>query len=120
MLTIVMLLIGPIGIIFLILERRHARENRMLMAQFVGEVKENPALTDRERIDHIENAYRVNGFETVYKDQQRLETAKKEFSLGTAFIGISLVWVGLVAYLVYYFFLQRPKKVTIDLHQVKE
>lgn len=100
------------GIIFLIKERRDRLENERRFGQWLRGFEKAPLDERREAAYRL---YTQNGYEVIELDKDTLEARKRHFSAGWALIGFSFLGVGVLVYLAWYAWFQKPEITRIDL-----
>ncbi len=113
--TIIMIFALPIGIYLLMQEKKSMKKYQAIFDNFYKKVQEDHTLNNQEKIDLLEKMLYQNGYEITQKTKHLVEGKKKIFSIGWMFIGIGTLYVGLITYILYYFYLQKPHVVVYKL-----
>ncbi len=106
--TIIMIFALPIGIYLLMQEKKSMKKYQAIFDNFYQKVQSNKELNTKEKVDLFEKMLYQNGYKITQKSEQLIKGEKKIFSIGWMFVGIGTLYIGLVAYILYYFYLQKP------------
>ncbi len=115
--TIIMLFSLPIGIYLLIQEKRAMRKYQAIFDDFFRKLKADPELPDEERLQLAEEMLYRNRYNIVERDKRHIVAEKKLFSVGWLFVGLGTFYIGLIIYILYYLYFQKPHRVLFDLGQ---
>ena len=119
--TILMLLMLPIGIyVYFGREKKDQRIYQSVFDDFYLKTLKNKTLTDAQKIEHFEQMLEQNGYEVIEISEHKVVAQKKILSMGLMMIGIGVYIIGLLVYLVYYFYLQKSHEIIFDIYKLKE
>jgi hypothetical protein len=114
MTTVIMLFILPLGIIFYFFDKKTKKQNKKILDEHVHKIQTSE-LTQKEKLNIIDEMYYQNGFKIVQKTDDLLVVQKKHFNLGVLFIFFGLLsYFGLPLYYIYYRFILKPDEVRIS------
>ena len=117
MTTIIMLFILPLGIVFYFFDKKTKKINKKIFDEYVLKIQASE-LTQKEKLDIIDEMYYKNGYKTVQKTDNMLVVEKKHFNLGVLFIFFGLLsYFGLPLYYIYYRFILKPEEISISFEQ---
>jgi uncharacterized membrane protein YukC len=102
-----MLFALPIGI-FLLLGEKKARASYQAIFDNFYQDTQNSNYAQKQKMDLYEKMLHKNDYIIVEKNQDKVVGEKKIFSVGWMFIGIGTLYVGLLAYIVYFLYFQKP------------
>lgn len=117
MTTIIMIFAFPIGIIFLIQEKKARVKYQAIFDDFYNEVNSDKTLTKDEKTNLYKNMLSQNQYQITTKNQDEIVAEKKIFSVGYLFIGIGTLYIGVVIYIIYYLYFQKPHVVKFIISQ---
>ncbi len=103
-----------VGVIFVFKERRDRLENQRRFKEWLHRLDEAPL---QERREAAYQLYFQNGYEVDVLDERTLEVKKRHFRFGWALTGFGLLGVGLVVYLIWYYWFQKPEITRVHLDQ---
>ena len=116
MTTILMLLMFPIGLyVYYGVEKKDNRAYRAVFNNFHMDTVKNMNLTNNEKIIQFEEMLKKNGYKIVEVTTKKVVAEKKVLSMGLMMIGVGIYFIGLLVYLLYYFYLQKPNKIVFAL-----
>lgn len=114
MTTVIMLLAFPIGIFLLLQEKKSRIKYQAVFDDFYKETLDDDRLNDDTKLARFK-AMLINNHYTVNTYENRVVGEKKLFSIGYMFIGIGTLYLGLIVYILYYLYLQKPHRVEFAL-----
>jgi hypothetical protein len=115
MTTIIMLFILPLGIVVYFFDKKIKNQNKKILDDYVEKISLSE-LTQKEKVNIIDEMYYKNGYKTVDKTDGLLMVEKKHFNLGVLFIFFGLLsYFGLPLYYIYYRYILKPEQITISL-----
>jgi hypothetical protein len=121
MTTILMLLMLPIGLyVYFGKEKKDREIYQAVFDDFELKTVTRKNLTDREKIELFEQMLEQNGYKVVDVTETTVKAQKKILSMGLMMIGTGVYIIGLLVYLVYYFYLQKPHEIIFDIYKLKE
>jgi uncharacterized membrane protein YukC len=106
--TIIMLFSLPIGIFLLSREKKSMQAYRKIFDDFFHKVKSDTTLSPKEKLDLLEEMLYQNGYQITARDDHLVRGEKKIFSVGWLFVGLGTLYVGLIVYILYYLYFQKP------------
>lgn len=113
--TIIMLFILPLGILVYFWDRRNYAQNLLLFREYISQIN-YADLPQSEKMDRIDEMFYKNGYTRIERSDTRLIVEKKHFNIGILFISVgALTYFGLFIYLLYYRFVQKPRRLSVDL-----
>jgi len=113
--TIIMLFILPLGILVYFWDRRNYAQNLLLFREYISQINYSD-LPQSEKMDRIDEMFYKNGYTRIGRSDTRLIVEKKHFNIGILFISVgALTYFGLFIYLLYYRFVQKPRRFSVDL-----
>lgn len=113
--TIIMLFILPLGILVYFWDRRNYAQNLLLFREYISQIN-YADLPQSEKMDRIDEMFYQNGYTRIGRSDTRLIVEKKHFNIGILFISVgALTYFGLFIYLLYYRFVQKPRRLSVDL-----
>ncbi len=115
MTTVVMFFILPIGIIVYFWDRKNYAGIIRQFSEHIVQITNLP-YENSQKLDTIEMMFHKNNYATVDRSETTLVVEKKHFNLGVPFIFFGLLaYLGLVLYLVYFYYLLKPRRLKIDI-----
>ncbi len=115
MTTIIMIFSLPIGIYILFQERKTMAKYESIFYDFYQKIKGEKELDRSSKIKLLQDMLSQNGYTILHQDRDKIVAGKKLFSVGWLFVGIGTLYVGLIIYIIYYFYIQKPHKVEFRL-----
>ncbi len=115
--TIIMLFAFPIGIIMLLSERKSRQKYQAVFDDFQKKVESDKHQNPKEKITLFEEMLHQNRYHITGKSEQEVIGEKKIFSMGYLFIGIGTLYIGLIVYILYYLYFQKPHIVRFYVSQ---
>ncbi len=116
MTTIIMMFALPIGIIIYFWDRKNAAATQKLYEAFIEQTRSDGKLDDKEKLLRIDMMFYGNGYRTVLREPKRLVVEKKHLNLGILVIAFALLnLLGVILFILYYFYLQKPLRKEIVL-----
>lgn len=113
--TIIMLFILPLGILVYFWDRHNYAQNLLLFREYISQIN-YADLPQSEKMDRIDEMFYKNGYTRIERSDTRLIVEKKHFNIGILFISVgALTYFGLFIYLLYYRFVQKPRRLSVDL-----
>ena len=115
MTTIIMIFLLPIGIITYLWDKKNYAHNIQLFHDYIISVLDSD-LSTSEKLDSIDNLFYQNDYKRTERTPNTLIVEKKHFNLGVLLIFMGgLAYVGILLYMIYYFYLLKPRRIEIDL-----
>ena len=113
--TIIMIFALPIGIFWLIREKRAMRAYEAIFSDFYEKVKADTHLSRQEKIKLLEEMLYKNHYTVTQKTDHTIRGEKKIFSIGWMFIGLGTLYIGLILYILWYLYFQKPHTVAYTI-----
>lgn len=82
---------------------------------FYREVKEDPNLSKEEKIRLLAQMLYQNNYRITEQNDHMVRGEKKIFSIGWLFIGLGTLYIGLLVYILYYLYFQKPHVVLFEV-----
>jgi len=119
--TVLMLLMLPIGLyVYFGKEKKDREIYQAVFDDFELKTAKRKNLSNKEKIELFEQMLEQNGYKVVEVTETTVKAQKKILSMGLMMIGTGIYIVGLLVYLVYYFYLQKPHEIIFDIYKLKE
>ena len=115
--TIIMIFALPLGLYLLSKEGESRRNYESVFSDFYSQTKADTTLTKEQKIDRLKEMLYQNGYE-VTQDEKTLIGKKKIFSIAWMTVGIGLAYIGLLLYILYFLYFQKPHIVTFNLEEI--
>jgi len=116
-----MLLMLPIGLyVYFGKEKKDREIYQAVFDDFESKTAKRKNLSNKEKIELFEQMLEQNGYKVVEVTETSVKAQKKILSMGLMMIGTGVYIVGLLVYLVYYFYLQKPHEIIFDIYKLKE
>ncbi|HEX5670189.1 MAG TPA: hypothetical protein VFX66_01535 [Sulfuricurvum sp.] len=113
--TVIMLFILPLGILVYFWDRRNYAQSLGIFRDYISKMRHSD-LTDAQKMDKIDEMFYQNGYTRIERSDTHLIIEKKHFNIGVLFISLgALTYFGLFIYLIYYRFLMKPRRLSVDL-----
>ena len=105
----------PIGIYTLHFEQKSQKKYNALFDNFYQKTMANPKLNQEEKYSLLTQLLERNGYEFIEESEHRIVGEKKVLSLGWIILGVGLLYIGVIFYLIYYYFIQKPHRVSYEI-----
>jgi hypothetical protein len=105
----------PIGIYTIIFELKSKKKYNALFEDFYQKTINSNKLSQKEKHSHMLQLLRSNGYEVLEESKERVVGEKKILSLGWIIFSIGFVYVGVVFYLLYFYFIQKPHRLVYEV-----
>ena len=116
MTTVLMLLMFPLGLyVYFGREKKDQLVYQSVFDNFYNKTLQNKNLNDAQKIERFEQMLEQNGYEIIELNEHKVIAQKKILSMGLIMMGIGIYFIGLLVYLLYYFYLQKPHEVMFSL-----
>ncbi|MGA9047047.1 hypothetical protein [Sulfuricurvum sp.] len=113
--TIIMMFILPLGILIYFWDRRNYAQSLTVFRDYISQMSHTD-LPDTSKMDRIDEMFYKNGYTRIERSHTGLVVEKKHFNIGVLFISVgALTYFGLFLYLLYYRFILKPRRLSIDL-----
>ena len=106
--TIIMLFSLPIGIFLLMREKKAMQAYQKIFDDFFQKVRSDTSLSPEEKLALLEEMLYQNGYRITARDDRHVRGEKKIFSVGWLFTGLGTLYIGLILYILYYLYFQKP------------
>jgi len=115
-LTLLFLLVAAFaGAVVLVYEKKLKEDGIAKMQNYLMQVVNDSKLLEREKMTRIIDLFTQNNYKIEDMKKSTLIVSRREFSVGSALLWLSVAGIGLIIYLVYYF-LKTPESLRVDLH----
>jgi hypothetical protein len=115
MTTVLMMFILPLGIVFYLFDKKTRRQNTLIFESYVEKIIASD-ISQKEKIEKIDEMYYENGYTRVSKIDNILVVQKKHFNLGVLFIMFgAFSYFGIVFFFIYYRFILKPDKIKVSV-----
>jgi hypothetical protein len=95
------------GAIFYYFERSQKKVNEQKIASYVDDIKNAKNHSVEERGKKLEELLQTNGYRLEKREKGYLCFSKKDMSIGLLVFSFGFLGVGVVVYLVYYYFFKK-------------
>jgi len=112
MTTIIMMFLLPIGLYtYFVIEKKTKREYQEVFDRFQTETASKSQLSDEAKLNLFEQMLLKNGYAIIDVNSSCVVGEKKVLSMAWIMMGLGLYIIGLLFYLAYYFWFQKPHRV---------
>ncbi len=111
--TILLMFIVPIGAIFYYHERKNRGKYQAIFDDYIHKVNQDNSLNNEEKLAYVKELFLANRYEIIYHDKEKIVGERKILSMG-------LLMMGLVFYLFYFFFFQKPHQIQYQIKSPKK
>ncbi len=108
MTTIIMLISLPIGIYILFYEKQQMQKYQAVFDNFYDKLIDDNSLFKEEKLKLLQDMLYKNYYDVIQMQENSIKAEKKIFSVGWLFVGIGTFYIGLIVYIIYYFYFQKP------------
>jgi len=105
----------PIGIYTILFERKSKKKYDALFENFYQKTINNKNLSQKEKHTLMLQLLHKNGYKLVEENPNRMTGEKKILSLGWIILGIGFIYIGVMFYLIYYYFIQKPHRLNYEV-----
>jgi hypothetical protein len=106
----------PIGLyVYFGKEKKDKKTYQSVFDDFEQKTLNRKNLNNQEKIELFEQMLEQNGYKVVSVTETSVKAQKKILSLGLMMIGVGIYIVGLLLYLLYYFYFQKPHEIVFQL-----
>ncbi len=105
----------PIGIYTILYELKSKKKYNALFEDFYQKTINSKKLSQKEKHNQILQLLERNGYEVIEESEHKIVGEKKIISLGWIILGISFIYVGVIFYLLYYYFIQKPHRLVYEI-----
>ncbi len=118
MTTIIMLISLPIGIYILFKEKKEMQKYQAIFDNFYKNLASDNSLSNDKKINLAKEMFYKNNYNIVKSTDESVMAEKKLFSVGWLFVGIGTLYVGLIVYIIYFFYFQKPHILIFDTKMI--
>ncbi|HEX5711193.1 MAG TPA: hypothetical protein VFX68_07575 [Sulfuricurvum sp.] len=113
--TVIMMFILPLGILVYFWDRRNYAQSLTIFRDYISQMS-HADLADEHKMVKIDEMFYHNGYTRIQCSSTHLIVEKKHFNIGILFISVgALSYFGLFLYLLYYRFLLKPRRLSVNL-----
>ena len=105
----------PIGIYTILFEIKSKKKYNALFEDFYQKTINNEKLSQKEKHNLMMQLLLKNGYEVTEERHDLVVGEKRVLSLGWIILSIGFVYIGVLFYLVYYYFIQKPHHLRFPL-----
>jgi uncharacterized membrane protein YukC len=105
----------PIGIYILLQEKKGKSKYQAVFDGFFKKIEDENSLSKKEKIEILSDMLYKNGYEITQMSKELVRGEKKIFSVGWLFIGVGTLYIGLIVYIIYFLYFQKPHVVLFEL-----
>jgi len=105
----------PIGIYTLLFEKKSKKKYDKLFEDFYQKTLHNKRLSSEEKHTLILQLLEKNGYELVEEEHHKIIGEKKILSLGWIILGVGFLYIGVIFYVIYYYFIQKPHRLEYEV-----
>jgi len=117
---VIMIFLFPIGFYFyFFVERKNKPKYQKIFDDFQLKVQNDARLSDKEKTEQYTNMLRHNGYTIVDTSPSMIKGEKRLLSMSLLAMSIGAYYVGVLVYLAYYFWLQKPHSVEYNVYRVE-
>ena len=110
---VIMWFLFPIGLYFyFFVERKNRPAYEKVFTDYEASVQNNPTLSDAQKIHQYKEMLRKNEYKIIKTTSTSIAGEKRIFSMSLFAMSAGLYLVGVVFYLLYWYYLQTPHRVT--------
>ena len=115
---VIMWFLFPIGLYFYFFKERPSRPAyNKIFTDFETKVQNDSTLSDTDKIQRYKEMLGKNEYKIVQTTPECIVGEKRIFSMSLFAMSAGLYLVGVVFYLLYWYYLQTPHRVTFRLHK---
>ena len=113
---VIMLLLFPIGFYFyFFVERKQQPKYQKVFDDFQIKIQDDIVLSNEEKMKKFEDMLRHNGYIITESTRTSIKGEKRIFYASLLAMGLGLYFVGVLVYLIYYFWIQNPHVVLYEV-----
>ena len=106
---VIMMFLFPIGLYFyFFVERKDKPKYQKIFDDFNVKIQNDTTLTNEEKMRQYAEMLRQNGYKIVESSRTQIKGEKRILSMSLLAMSIGLYYVGVLVYLAYYFWIQKP------------
>ncbi|SFV57966.1 hypothetical protein MNB_SV-13-970 [hydrothermal vent metagenome] len=116
MTQVIMLFLFPIGLYFyFFVERKNNKEYQDTFDDFQRDIRASRRLSQEEKMEDFKLMLMNNEYKIIREDEMSIEGEKKIFSMSLFTMSVGFFYVGVVIYLLYFYYFQKPHLVRYSL-----
>jgi hypothetical protein len=109
---VIMLFLFPIGLYFYIfVERKNRPEYEKVFDDFQKRISQNTRLSNENKLLRFKTMLSNNDYRITFEDKVNIKAEKKIFSISLLMMSLGIFFIGVVMYLVYFYFFQKAHQV---------
>ena len=113
---VIMIFLFPIGLYFyFFVEKKDKPKYQKVFDDFRSKIKNANNLNNEEKMKQYEDMLRQNGYTIVDATRTSVRGEKRILSMSLLAMSIGVYYVGIFAYLAYYFWMQKPHVVVYEV-----
>ena len=113
---VIMLLIFPIGLYFyLFVEKKEKPKYQKIFDDFQEKIAQSNKLSNEEKIEQFQEMLVQNGYVLRETNSNEVVGEKRILSMSLLAMSLGVFYVGILIYLVYFYYFQKPHRVTYRL-----
>ncbi len=105
----------PIGIYTIRFEQKSKDKYNALFEDFYQKILNDERLNREEKIERLEELLNRNSYTIVEHTSNRIVGERKILSLGWIILTLGLIYIGVIFYLIYYYFIQKPHRLIYEI-----
>ena len=105
----------PIGIYTILFEKKSKQKYDALFEDFYQKTIGNNKLSQNEKHAQMTELLRRNSYTIVKESEHTLIGERKILSLGWIILGLGFLYIGVIFYLIYYYFIQKPHRLVYEV-----
>ena len=115
---VIMLFLFPLGLYFYFFKERPARPRyNKVFTDFEAKVQNNSSLSNTQKTQQYKEMLEKNDYKIIVTTPTRVVGEKRIFSMSLFAMSAGLYLVGMVFYLLYWYYIQRPHRVVLHTHK---
>ena len=116
MTQVIMLFLFPIGFYFyFVVERKEKPKYQEIFDNFGKKIRDNNALTNESKIEYFRDMLLKNGYHIKNINSKEVIGEKRILSMSLLTMSLGVFYVGIIFYLIYYLYFQKPHRVEYKL-----
>jgi hypothetical protein len=105
----------PIGIYTIRFEQKSKDKYNALFEDFYQKILNDERLNREEKMERLEELLNRNSYTIVEHTSNRIVGERKILSLGWIILTLGLIYIGVIFYLIYYYFIQKPHRLIYEI-----
>ena len=112
---VIMMLLFPIGLYFYFFVEKKARPAYYkVFTNFEEEIQSKDGLTDNEKLQRFSDMLKKNDYTIIDTTETSITGERKIFSMSLFAMSVGVYYVGVIVYLLYFFYFQKPHIITFN------